>query len=224
MPFIESQRIEDMRKRELSIPAPALVGIVAAILVAAIVVVQGAFGAASGDAFSIQSATAAPTQAEVTRSGSVQSQAPSEDSASSQKDASSASASSGSSSGAQSSAAPAKDARIAVFVCGAVEKAGVYELDPSSRVEDAIDAAGGFRADAASESLNRARVVQDGEQITVLTVEQWSAQQEQATAVQEPQAAAAGQAHDPVASQTAGQEHGGAQAGGLVNVNTATSD
>lgn len=56
---------------------------------------------------------------------------------------------------------------VYVYVVGAVNAPGVYGLPRTARVTDAITAAGGFSADAASESLNLARVVADGEQITV---------------------------------------------------------
>ncbi len=63
-------------------------------------------------------------------------------------------------------------AEIYVDVCGAVENPGVYSLKADSRVFQAIDAAGGFSADAAEECVNRARNLSDGQQIYVPTREE----------------------------------------------------
>lgn len=58
---------------------------------------------------------------------------------------------------------------IAVHVCGAVKNAGVYELPLSSRVSDAIEAAGGFGKKAARDYLNLAVLLEDGQKIYVPT-------------------------------------------------------
>ena len=47
---------------------------------------------------------------------------------------------------------------IFVYVCGAVQKPGVYELLPGQRICDAIAAAGGLSEQAAGDSLNQADV------------------------------------------------------------------
>ncbi|MFQ9742194.1 MAG: SLBB domain-containing protein [Slackia sp.] len=64
---------------------------------------------------------------------------------------------------------------LAVHVSGAVASPGVYELEDGARVRDAVEAAGGFAAEASQESVNLARKVSDGEQIFVLTVEEFEA-------------------------------------------------
>ena len=61
---------------------------------------------------------------------------------------------------------------ITVYICGAVRKTGVYVLSDGSRVCDAVEAAGGLTPDADEKSLNQARILEDGEQITVLTAEE----------------------------------------------------
>ena len=66
---------------------------------------------------------------------------------------------------------------IFVHVIGAVNEPGVYELKISSRVFDAVEAAGGFSEDASTETLNLARLVTDGEQISIPTNEEIEAQQ-----------------------------------------------
>lgn len=56
---------------------------------------------------------------------------------------------------------------VLVHVVGKVAQPGVVELSIGSRVQDAIDAAGGATKDKALESVNLARPVVDGEQIVV---------------------------------------------------------
>ena len=98
-------------------------------------------------------------------------------------------------------------ASVFVHVAGAVRSQGLYELAGGSRVQQAIDAAGGFTDDAATGALNLARVVTDGEQIVV------------------PQVAAAdeGSVSDEATQAPQGSTDSGT-AGGKVNINTATSD
>lgn len=55
-----------------------------------------------------------------------------------------------------------------VHVVGEVAKPGIYSLPASSRVFDAVFAAGGFTNKADEGSINLARSVSDGEQILVL--------------------------------------------------------
>ncbi len=57
---------------------------------------------------------------------------------------------------------------IIVYVSGAVEQAGIYSLPLGSRVNDAIQVAGGFSKNANTEELNLAKMLQDGEQVVVL--------------------------------------------------------
>lgn len=60
---------------------------------------------------------------------------------------------------------------VCVYVSGEVEEPGVYRLAEGSRVGDAIDCAGGFRENAAVDSLNLARVLVDGEHINVVNAD-----------------------------------------------------
>ena len=64
---------------------------------------------------------------------------------------------------------------IFVYVCGAVQKLGVYELLPGQRICDAIAAAGGLSEQAAGDSLNQAEVLSDGQMLRVLTTEEAAA-------------------------------------------------
>jgi len=65
---------------------------------------------------------------------------------------------------------------IVVYVCGAVNNSGVYEVQQGSRICDAVNAAGGMSADAAPEQINLATIVSDGEQIRVPFVGEEAAQ------------------------------------------------
>lgn len=63
---------------------------------------------------------------------------------------------------------------VFVYVCGAVQKPGVYELPAGSRVYEALEAAGGLTEEADEKSLNQAELLRDGSQITVYTKEEAS--------------------------------------------------
>lgn len=65
-----------------------------------------------------------------------------------------------------------KKESIFVYVCGAVQKPGVYELEADKRVCDALKAAGGLTQDAAAENLNQAETLSDGQMIRILTAEE----------------------------------------------------
>ncbi len=69
---------------------------------------------------------------------------------------------------------------VVVHVSGAVVAPGVYSLPAGNRVNDAVQAAGGFSQDASTSCINLARQVQDGEQIIISTQEQ--AEQSQSSA------------------------------------------
>lgn len=56
---------------------------------------------------------------------------------------------------------------LRVHVAGAVLRPGVYELDENSRVEDAVDAAGGFVIEADKNALNLAAHLEDGERLDI---------------------------------------------------------
>jgi competence protein ComEA len=56
---------------------------------------------------------------------------------------------------------------LTVHVTGAVSHPGLCKLPPGSRVQDAIQAAGGLLSTASDQDLNLAALVQDGDQIRV---------------------------------------------------------
>ena len=53
-------------------------------------------------------------------------------------------------------------AKWVVYVTGAVRNPGVYEIAPSSRIYEALNAAGGFSSDADQEAVNLAAMLSDG--------------------------------------------------------------
>lgn len=62
-----------------------------------------------------------------------------------------------------------------VHVCGAVEAPGVYELSAGSRVYEAVQAAGGFTADADQNYVNQAQMLADGVKLVIPTREEAAA-------------------------------------------------
>ncbi len=130
---------------------------------------------------------------------------------------------------------------IYVFVCGAVAQEGVYELPAGSRVYQAVEAAGGYAADADTSYINQADPVTDAQKLEIPTVEEAEKLREEAALAAEnrraetdaesgtgPDGAASGQVN-PGAGQAnhgAGQMNNGAgqaddAAGRLININTA---
>lgn len=86
------------------------------------------------------------------------------------------SASSESSRAIASSANEEQTAAIVVDVEGAVVAPGLYTLSEGARVGDAIEAAGGMTAKAATGAANLAQKVSDGEQVYVLSQEEQAQQ------------------------------------------------
>lgn len=108
----------------------------------------------------------------------------------------------------EGTASTAQPARLSVHVVGEVANPGLYEVDAGSRVQAAIDAAGGFTNDANQGCVNLAREIVDGEQIAVAS--------KNASAAGASGAGSAGTA----SSGTSASGASGAS-GGLVNINTA---
>lgn len=59
------------------------------------------------------------------------------------------------------------DAKITVYVSGAVAKPGLHEIAPGSRAVEAIEAAGGMTEEANLDKVNLAKICKDGMQINV---------------------------------------------------------
>ena len=107
-------------------------------------------------------------------------------------------------------ASTSQPARLSVHVVGEVANPGLYEVDAGSRVQAAIDAAGGFTNDANQGSVNLAREIVDGEQIVVASKSASAAG-----------AAGAGSAGSAATASSGASGAGSSSApGGLVNINT----
>lgn len=65
-----------------------------------------------------------------------------------------------------------EEREICVHVCGAVNAPGLVRLPDGSRAADALEGAGGFREDAARDSVNLAARVSDGEKLYFPTAEE----------------------------------------------------
>lgn len=64
-----------------------------------------------------------------------------------------------------------------VHICGEVVQPGVYELPVGSRIYEAVEAAGGFTADAAENYVNLAQILEDGCKIEIPSEEALQEQQ-----------------------------------------------
>lgn len=124
-----------------------------------------------------------------------------------------------------------------VHVCGAVKAPGVYELPAGSRVYEAVQAAGGFSAEAEQNYVNQAQILADGVKLLIPTVEE-AAAAKGAVSVEhgklESDAAAGDKketalqigiigAGDAVGKEISGQaDEGNGNRPGRININTAT--
>ncbi len=106
------------------------------------------------------------------------------------------------------------DQKLAVYVCGAVESAGVYELPEGSRIVDAVDAAGGFAESADRSYVNLAARVTDGMRLQIPTMEEAS-NNNPAKEIE---------SFDSVSVAATTQVTGGVISDGLININTATKE
>lgn len=98
---------------------------------------------------------------------------------------------------------------IQVYVCGAVQNSGVYELIAGARMNEALLAAGGLNEDAAEWFLNLATVLTDGEKVYVPTTEEIENQKTDGS---------------HVLTLIEDQKETTDQTSGLININTATSE
>lgn len=136
------------------------------------------------------------------------------------------------STGASSSGSDESDVTIVVYVCGAVNCSGVYELSEGSRIADAVEAAGGFSDEADSQYLNLAMIVSDGMKIQVPTMEetrQLKESKDQDTASKDSEGpddqfvvTSEGEAVDTNKVASEDSVSGAESGNGLVNINTAT--
>ena len=95
---------------------------------------------------------------------------------------------------------------LRIHIAGAVVRPGVYELEDGSRVADAVEAAGGFVAEADKNALNLAEFLEDGERLDIPYVAGFVPEDGQGFVV----------VTEGTPSPLAGEE--------LVNINTASAD
>ena len=62
--------------------------------------------------------------------------------------------------------------KMVVHVCGQVIHPGVYELNESSRIYEAVSMAGGMTEAAAKDYVNQAEFLKDGQKIYIPSVEE----------------------------------------------------
>ena len=123
---------------------------------------------------------------------------------------------------------------IYVFVCGAVAQEGVYELPAGSRVYQAVEAAGGYAADADTSYINQADPVTDAQKLEIPTAEEAKKLREEAALAAEnrqaetdaesgsgPDGAAAGYANYGAEQVNNGAGQADDAAARLININTA---
>ncbi len=100
---------------------------------------------------------------------------------------------------------------VVVYVCGAVNNPGVYELPGGSRMDDAVCAAGGFSEDADMTYVNLAAKVSDGLKLQIPTVRE-TADEAQVRKIDSFDG-------DNIALSSAESD-----GGGLININTASRE
>ena len=100
---------------------------------------------------------------------------------------------------------------VVVYVCGAVQSPGVYELPGGSRIDDAVRAAGGFSEEADRTYVNLAAKVGDGFKLQIPTLQE-TADDAQVRNID---------SFDGDGNTSSGADSDG---GGLININTASKD
>lgn len=188
---------------------PVLVGVTALAILVIAAAAAALVGAASSDGLTILAAEEESGDEEELAEGSEESGDSDEDEA----------AGSGDDSGADAEAEEEPET-VVVYVCGAVVSPGVFELEEGARIQDAILAAGGFSDDAATESLNLASLVEDGEQIDVPTLEEL--EEAEAAGIELTTTTTGSSASD--SSDSSSDDSSSSSSTGLININTATAE
>ena len=163
MPFIQVPEKLKEKARLDKLSLPLLVGLAALVLVVVVFTAGNALSALGGDSFQLTKGESGSSQEGLQDDASSGSGESKDDASSnSTTEADGASTEKG-----QSVSGQAQDAKLVVYVCGQVVKPGVYEFPPGSRIGDAVERAGGFGPDAATDALNLAQSLQDEQQVYV---------------------------------------------------------
>lgn len=113
-----------------------------------------------------------------------------------------------------------EEAKITVYVSGAVANPGLHEIAPGSRAVEAIAAAGGMTEEANKDKVNLAKICKDGMQVNVPRL---SAKERRRLAAANTLASSAETAEQSGASYNSAQESETALTG-KVHLNTATAE
>lgn len=113
-----------------------------------------------------------------------------------------------------------EEAKITVYVSGAVANPGLHEIVPGSRAVEAIAAAGGMTEEANKDKVNLAKICKDGMQVNVPRL---SAKERRRLAAANTPGSSAKAAEQSGASYNAAQESETALTG-KVHLNTATAE
>lgn len=113
-----------------------------------------------------------------------------------------------------------EEAKITVYVSGAVANPGLHEIAPGSRAVEAIAAAGGMTEEANKDKVNLAKICKDGMQVNVPRL---SAKERRRLAAANTPASSAETAEQSGASYNSAQESETALTG-KVHLNTATAE
>ena len=113
-----------------------------------------------------------------------------------------------------------EEAKITVYVSGAVANPGLHEIAPGSRAVEAIAAAGGMTEEANKDKVNLAKICKDGMQVNVPRL---SAKEQRRLAAANTSASGAEAAGQNSASYNAVQT-GETALTGKVHLNTATAE
>ncbi|MDR0515224.1 MAG: ComEA family DNA-binding protein [Coriobacteriaceae bacterium] len=167
-PFQESAQSWKARLHLSAIKTPVLAGVCVLALAAVFLVLQGIWNSAQGSSFEIARQSMAGLPANKGAAPQGEGGAAAQGTAAEVGGASDAAGEGATSQ--QQKALPS----LYVHVGGAVCAPGLYELAAGSRLQAAIEAAGGFREDAATDAVNLARVLGDGEQVLVPTAAEFA--------------------------------------------------
>ena len=203
MPFVQVPEKLKEKARLDKLSLPLLVGLAALVLVVVVFTAGNALSALGGDSFQLTKGESGSSQEGLQDDASSGSGESKDDASSnSTTEADGASTEKG-----QSVSGQAQDAKLVVYVCGQVVKPGVYEFPPGSRIGDAVERAGGFGPDAATDALNLAQSLQDEQQVYVPSSDE----------LQVPESSSQ---NGPASSASAGVS---GQSDALVNINTASA-
>lgn len=220
MSFVEEAESWRAKLHVGAVRMPLLVGITALVVVVAVAAFGMVAGALSSDGFALERGGAVGDAGAGEPAGDGSARA-----GTSAQGANGNAANQGADAGSAGQSSAAEPKRIVVHVAGAVAAPGVRELAEGARVQDAVDASGGFAADAAPDAVNLARTLEDGEQVLIPTQAEVEAGVAAASAVG---ASSSGTVSGSSGSAGSGTGSGGsapfgANVGGKVNLNTATA-